>query len=107
MKAKLLTIKDYINYFSFQEYGTGCGIATESDSRENYFWAETSLPKDFFNLNHPSLIDNPFLRRLMEDIPDQVKVKFELFGIGIIDDVEAFVFKPWVVNIRNPEFFHC
>ncbi len=105
MQPKLLTIKDYFDRFNFQEYGTGCGIETEPESRENYLWAQTFLPKDFFNLDHPSLIFNPFLRHQIEDIPDQVQVKFELFGIGSLDDVEAFIFKPWVVNVDNPMLF--
>lgn len=105
MQPKLLTIKDYFERFNFQEYGTGCGIETEPDSGENYLWAQTFLPKDFFNLDHPSLIFNPFLRHQIEDIPDQVQVKFELFGIGSLDDVEAFIFKPWVVNVDNPMLF--
>jgi len=105
MQPKLLTIKDYFERFNFQEYGTGCGIETEPESAENYLWAQTFLPKDFFNLDHPSLIFNPFLRHQIEDIPDQVQVKFELFGIGSIGNVEAFVFKPWVVNVDNPMLF--
>ncbi|PIX13331.1 MAG: hypothetical protein COZ74_06855, partial [Flavobacteriaceae bacterium CG_4_8_14_3_um_filter_31_8] len=105
MQPKLLTIKDYFERFNFQEYGTGCGIETEPESGENYLWAQTFLPKDFFNLDHPSLIFNPFLRHQIEDIPDQVQVKFELFGIGSIGNVEAFVFKPWVVNVDNPMLF--
>lgn len=105
MQPKLLTIKEYFDHFNFQEYGTGCGIETEPESGEFYLWAQTFLPKDFFNLDHHSLIFNPFLRHQIEDIPDQVQVKFELFGIGSLDDVEAFIFKPWVVNIDNPILF--
>jgi len=105
MQAKLLTIKDYFDRFNFQEYGTGCGIETEPESSENYLWAQIFLPKDFFNLDRPSLIFNPFLRYQIDDIPDQVQVKFELFGIGCLDDVEAFIFKPWVVNVDNPRLF--
>jgi len=105
MQPKLLTIKDYFERFNFQEYETGCGIKTEPQSRENYLYAQTFLPKKFFDLNHPSLIFNPFLRDLIENIPDQVQVKFELFGIGSIADIEAFIFKPWVVNVDNPMLF--
>lgn len=105
MQPKLLTIKDYFDRFNFQDNGTGCGIETEPESGENYFWAQTFLPKDFFNLDHPSLIFNPFLRHQIEDIPDQVQVKFELFGIGKLNDVEAFIFKPWVINVDNPMIF--
>jgi RimJ/RimL family protein N-acetyltransferase len=105
MQPKLLTIKNYFDRFNFQENGTGCGFETEPESGENYLWVQTFLPKDFFNLDHPSLIFNPFLRHQIEDIPDQVQVKFELFGIGSLDDVEAFIFKPWVVNVDNPMLF--
>lgn len=105
MLQKLLTIKDYFDRFNFQEYGTGCGIEQEPESGENYFYALAFLPKDFFNLDHPSLIFNPFLKHLIEEIPDQVRVKFELFGIGRLGDVEAFIFKPWVVNVDNPMLF--
>lgn len=105
MQPKLLIIKDYLDSFHFQQNGTGCGIEQEPESGENYFWAQTFLPKDFFNIDHPSLIFNPFLRHQIDDIPDQVQVKFELFGIGTLDDVEAFIFKPWVVNVDNPMLF--
>lgn len=105
MQPKLLRIKDYFDHFNFEEYGTGCGIETEHESGENYLWAQIFLPKDFFNLDHPISIFNPFLRNQIEDIPDQVQVKFELFGIASLDDVEAFIFKPWVVNVDNPMLF--
>ena len=59
MQPKLLTINDYFDHFSFQEYGTGCGIETEPKSGENYFYAQTFLPKDFFNLTGQSLFLNP------------------------------------------------
>lgn len=105
MLPKLLKIREYFDRFNFQENGTGCGIETEPVSRENYFFAQTFLPKDYFNIDHPSLIFNPFLRHQIEDIPDQVQVKFELFGIGSVGNIEAFIFKPWVVNVDNPMLF--
>jgi hypothetical protein len=105
MQPKLLTIKEYFDHFNFQENGTGCGIEQEPESRENYFWAQTFLPKDFFNLDHPSGMFNLMLRHQIKYIPEQIQVKFELFGIGNIDDAEAFIFKPWVVNVDNPMHF--
>jgi RimJ/RimL family protein N-acetyltransferase len=105
MQPKLLTIKEYFDIFSFHQPRSGCGIGTESESRENYLFAETSIPKDFINLDLPSLISNPLLKYQIESIPNQIEFKFELFGIGSISNVEAFVFKPWVLNVRNPMVF--
>lgn len=105
MQPKLLTIKDYFELFSFQRPGTGCGIETEPESGENYLFVETSIAQDFFNLDQPSLILNPFLRLQIQNLPDQVEVKFELFGIGSINNIEAFIFKPWVLNVDNPMLF--
>ena len=105
MQPKLLTTEDYFAYFSFQEYGTGCNVEQEPESGENYFCAETFLPKSYFDLDHPSLLFNPFIRHQLDDIPDKIQIKFELFGIGSLDNVEAFIFKPWVINIDNPMLY--
>lgn len=105
MQPKLLTINDFIEYFKFQENETGCGIEQEPESRENYFWAQTFLPKDYFDLDHPSISFNPMIRQLLRYVPEQIHIKFELFAIGNLDDKEAFVFKPWVLNIDNPMLF--
>jgi RimJ/RimL family protein N-acetyltransferase len=106
MQIKLLTIRDYFDFFNFQDYGTGCGIDTETDSCENYFWAQTFLPKIFFDLENEDLIKNAFFVNQIENIPERIQVKFELFGIGNIGNFEAFIFKPWVVNIDNPMLFN-
>jgi RimJ/RimL family protein N-acetyltransferase len=106
MQPRLLTTNDYFKHFYFQEYGTGCGIETESQTGENYFWVQIFLPVDFFDLDKVERINfDPFLRNQISNIPDLIQVKFELFGIGSVGEVEAFVFKPWVVNIDNPILF--
>jgi RimJ/RimL family protein N-acetyltransferase len=106
MQPRLLTTNEYFKSFYFQEHGTGCGIETESYSGENYFWVQVFLPVEFFNLESVRLFNNdPYLGHALSNIPDQIQVKFELFAIGSIGDTEAFVFKPWVVNIDNPILF--
>ena len=106
MQPRLLTTNEYFKGFYFQEPGTGCGIETESHSGENYFWVQVFLPVEFFNVENRELFNNdPYLGYALSNIPDQIQVKFELFGIGSIGDTEAFVFKPWVVNIDNPILF--
>jgi RimJ/RimL family protein N-acetyltransferase len=96
MQPKLLTIKDYFEYFSFQEDGTGCGFEFERHSSETYFWIQTFLPQYFFNIDNSSLFFNPTI------VPDYIQVKFELFGIGYYNGITTYIFKPWVVNIDNP-----
>lgn len=105
MKVKLLTNKDYFKYFNILKDGTGCGIEKETETRENFLWAQTFLPKDFFEVAEPSPFSSEFLRRHLVYIPNQVHVKFELFGIGRIDDVETFIFKPWVLNVDIPALY--
>ena len=106
MRPKLLTIRDFFDFFNFQDFGTGCGIDTETDSGENYFWIQTFLPKNFFDLGNEDQIKNSFFVNQIEQIPEQIQVKFELFGIGSIGNLEAFIFKPWVVNIENSMLFN-
>lgn len=105
MQPKILTADNYFKNFHFQEQGTGCGIEQEPDSGENYLFAQTYLPTDFFNLDHPSLIFNPFIKHQLESLPDKILVKFELFAIGSIQEKEAYIFKPWVIDIDNPMLF--
>ena len=42
----------------------------------------------------------------VDSIPDEIHVKFELFGIGSIGNRKAFVFKPWIINIDNPNIYN-
>lgn len=106
MQPKILTTDNYFKYFHFQEQGTGCGIEQEPESGENYFFAQTYLPKTFFNLDHPSLLFNPFVKHQLDDLPDKILVKFELFGIGSIGEKDAYIFKPWTIGIDNPILFN-
>ena len=105
MNNRLLTRKEYFNYFNFHENGTGCGIEQELESGEYYLFAQVFLPQEYFIANNTDLKFNPFLRNQLEFAADKIQVKFELFGIGNVDDCEAFVFKPWVVNVENPILF--
>ena len=103
MQAKILTTENYFKCFTFQEQGTGCGILKEPESGEYYFAIETYLPKLFFNLdNHSSILFNPFIKTQLDNLPDQIKIKFELFGIGSMGAHEAYIFKPWAIDINNP-----
>jgi RimJ/RimL family protein N-acetyltransferase len=99
MRIKLLTTNEYFKRFYFQESGTGCGIEIESHSGENYFWVQIFLPLDFFDL------DNIKGLHLHPLLPDSIQIKFELIGVGSIVGTEAFIFKPWVVNLDNPNLF--
>ncbi len=102
MQPKILTVENYFSLFKFQEQETGCGIEQEPDSGENYFFAQTYFPKTFFNLDHPSLLSNPFIRVQLADLPEKILVKLELIEIGSIQEKDAYIFKPWIIGIDNP-----
>jgi RimJ/RimL family protein N-acetyltransferase len=107
MRPKLLTTNEYFKHFYFQENGTGCGIETESQTGQHYFWVQIFLPINFFDLDKVERINfDPLLQNQLSNIPDVIQIKFELFGIGSVGEVEAFIFKPWVLNIDNPILFH-
>lgn len=106
MQPRLLTADNYFRNFNFQENETGAGIEQEPESGEHYLFAQTFLPKTFFNLDHPSLLFNPFIKHQLDTLPDRILVKFELFGIGSIGKQDAFIFKPWVIDIDNPMLFN-
>jgi RimJ/RimL family protein N-acetyltransferase len=104
MKPKKLSYKDYLKYFQFNRHETGCGVETERESWENFLWLQTFLPKNYFELNSFDFISNTFMP--VDSIPDEIHVKFELFGIGSIGNRKAFVFKPWIINIDNPNIYN-
>lgn len=106
MHPKLLTKKDYFQYFNTYKSGTVCGIEREPGSGENYFYVQTFLPKNFFITELQKNYFNPFFGNIIDVIPDHIQVKFELFGIGEVDGLEAFIFKPWVVNINDPNIYN-
>lgn len=104
MIPKKLSYKEYLKYFQFNRHETGCGVQTEKESWENFLWLQTFLPKDYFDINPFSFIGNPFMSE--NSIPNEIHIKFELFGIGTIGNRIAFVFKPWIINIDNPYVYN-
>ena len=99
MRYKILNFEEYVNYFQFNEIDTCFGIEYDPDAGEHYMAMQTFLPKD-------SIYEEPadsFLRFLSStaNIPDRVLVKFELFALGTIENLPAFIFKPWVLNVSN------
>jgi len=92
MSPRLLTLKDYNNYFVSDKLETGCGIESEQKTGENYLFLQTFIPKLFFT---------PIPLMFINKIPDEVHIKFELFGIGKINDTDLFIFKPWVLNVET------
>jgi RimJ/RimL family protein N-acetyltransferase len=105
MRPKLLTINTYLTNFNFQESWAGCGIDKDIETGKNYFFVQTALPKSFYDIDSINPFFNPFLIQQVEDIPDQVHIKFELFSIGKVGEIDAFIFKPWVLNVDNPYLF--
>lgn len=102
MKAKILTPKEYYEYFLFRQKGTGCQIEQEYAKDiftgqmiygEKYLKCYTLLPKSFFDvLAIPTFID--------QQLPDKLIINFELIAKGKIGHKDAFIFRPWV-NIQN------
>ena len=99
MTVKLLCLDDYDKYFYFNQPETGCGFEMDRDIGDNYFFIQTFLPKSFFDIIPMDFIANPFVRET--DVPENIHVKFELFGIGLAGKTRVFVFKPWIVNVDN------
>ena len=101
-RPRILTPDIYFKYFQFQDNGACCGIEKESESLEDYFFAQPYLPKSFFNLDETFLFYHPNLKGEINNLPDKIFVKFELFAIGSLGESEAFIFRPWVLNISDP-----
>ncbi|MCB0743116.1 MAG: hypothetical protein KDC67_04370 [Ignavibacteriae bacterium] len=105
MKIKTLNYNEYLKYFEINRIDCGIGIEQDDEFPEYYLNAQTFLPKSYFDIN-PNIHDSIYFWSFNENqIPDEVLVKFELFGIGNIGENKAFIFKPWIVNIDNP--YNC
>lgn len=101
MRYKILNFDEYANYFQFDKTDTGFGIESDPVSGEQYLAMQTFLPKNSI-YQEPSPL-NPFMnfQSKLTHIPEQILVKFELFALGKVEDINAFVFKPWVLNVNN------
>jgi hypothetical protein len=101
MRYKILNFDEYANYFQFDQTDTGFGIENDPITGEQYLAMQTFLPKN--SIYKESSVLNPFMnfQSKMTDIPEQILVKFELFAIGNVENLDAFVFKPWVLNVNN------
>lgn len=98
-KSKILTLEDYTELFCYNDIK----IEIEDVSNERYLAIFVNLPKQWFDFNK-SKIGFPS-DQLLEICPSEIKIMFELFGRGFVDRSDAFIFKPWVLNIENQFLF--
>lgn len=115
MKYKIIDFESFTKYFQAIEPETGLGIEFDHDTRENYLFYQTFIPKSFlpFDLQNPSDFGTfEIMMNRTATIPDKLFFKFELFGRGKINGQEMFIFRPWVINVQsnfatiNIEQFH-
>jgi hypothetical protein len=101
-KSKILSYQEYINYFDVNRMDCGNGIEPDNEFRDYYLFIQTYLPKSYFNIARPSMLDSfSFMGFNEKQIPDEVLVKFELIGKGEVENTKSFIFKPWIINIEN------
>lgn len=85
MLPRLLFLEEYNKHFNLEEPDTGCGIETDNETGDNYFFIQIFLPKSFFNISPLTFLGNPLVNE--NNIPNDILVKLELFGIGEVGGV--------------------
>ncbi len=100
MKAEILPLDLYLKSFNIFAPKSAFGITSEEGTFEQYFFVQTIIPKSFI-----LSVQNNLNSYNIRNLPDEILIRFELFGKGNLNSGEAYVFKPWAAGIDDPDIY--